>query len=124
MTESGRHPHVQLLDRIIAAAEAGDATDLFSIYADDAVIWHNHDNREQTVAENAVVLEKMHTWVRDRSYDDRRIQVFDGGVVQRRRDRGGNVAVGDEAQRGAGGADFLDELGLARTGASLAQGSP
>ena len=61
---------------LIAAAEAGDATDLFSIYADDAVIWHNHDNREQTVAENAVVLEKMHTWVRDRSYDDRRIQVF------------------------------------------------
>lgn len=98
MTDSGRHPHVQLLDRIIAAAEAGDATDLFSIYADDAVIWHNHDNREQTVAENAVVLEKMHTWVRDRSYDDRRIQVFDGGVVQQHVLRGVHIRSGEPVE--------------------------
>lgn len=94
MTDSNRHPHVKLLDRIIAAALAGDATDLFAVYADDAVIWHNHDNREQTVAENARLLEKMHSWVRDRSYDDRRIQLFDGGVVQQHVLRGVQISTG------------------------------
>jgi ketosteroid isomerase-like protein len=39
-----RHAHVVLLDRIIAAAEAGDPTALFDIYAPDAVIWHNQQH--------------------------------------------------------------------------------
>ncbi|GAA1747915.1 nuclear transport factor 2 family protein [Aeromicrobium alkaliterrae] len=98
MTDETRHPHVQLLDRIIAAAQAGDASDLYDIYAEDAVIWHNHDNAEQTVAENARLLEKMPEWVRDRSYDDRRIQLFDGGVVQQHVLRGVHIRTGEPVE--------------------------
>jgi ketosteroid isomerase-like protein len=95
MSEQQVHPYVQLLDRITAAALAGDATDLFDIYADDAVIWHNHDNREQTVAQNARLLERMPQWVADREYADRRIQVFEGGVVQQHVLTGTRISTGE-----------------------------
>ncbi|MGH1561634.1 nuclear transport factor 2 family protein [Mumia sp. DW29H23] len=96
MSDSERHPYVVLLDRIIAAAEAGDAADLYNVYADDAVIWHNNDNREQTVERNAKVLEAMPRFVSDRRYTDRQVQVFDGGVVQQHVLRGVNVESGEE----------------------------
>ncbi|HEX2902641.1 MAG TPA: nuclear transport factor 2 family protein [Jatrophihabitans sp.] len=91
-----RHPHVQLLDRIIAAAEAGDASDLVNIYAEDAVIWHNHDGKQTSVAQNSKLLESMASWVADRRYTDRRIHVFDGGVVQQHVLRGTHRASGEE----------------------------
>ncbi|KAA1422983.1 nuclear transport factor 2 family protein [Mumia zhuanghuii] len=96
MSDTDRHPYVVLLDRIIAAAEAGDATDLYDVYADGAVIWHNHDNREQTVERNAKVLEAMPRFVSDRTYTDRQIQVFDGGVVQQHVLRGVNRESGEK----------------------------
>jgi len=89
------HPYVQLLDRIIAAAEAGDASDLSNIYAEDAVIWHNHDNKETTVAQNGKLLEAMASWVDERRYTDRRIHVFDGGVVQQHVLRGVHRSSGE-----------------------------
>lgn len=90
-----RHPYVQLLDRIIAAAQTGDPSDLFNVYAPDAVIWHNHDGIEQTVEQNAKVLRRISERVTDREYTDRRIQVFDGGVVQQHVLRGINVRSGE-----------------------------
>ena len=93
-----RHPHVQLLDRIIAAAEAGDPTDLFDIYAPDGVIWHNHDGIEQTVEENARTLRAIAKRVSDRRYTARRIQLFDGGVVQQHVLRGTNVRSGEPVE--------------------------
>ena len=54
MSTVERHEYVRLLDRIIAAAEAGDPSDLENVYWPDAVIWHNHDNRAQTVQQGAV----------------------------------------------------------------------
>lgn len=97
MTEP-RHPHIVLLDRIIAAAEAGDPADLYDIYAEDGVIWHNHDNREQTVAQNARLLEMMPQWVSDRTYTDRRIAVFDGGVVQQHVLKGTRISTGEPVE--------------------------
>ncbi len=41
MTENDVHPYVQLLDRITVAALAGDGSDLFNIYTEGAVLWHN-----------------------------------------------------------------------------------
>ncbi|SKB05273.1 nuclear transport factor 2 family protein [Aeromicrobium choanae] len=90
-----RHPYVQLLDRIIAAAQAGDPADLFNVYAPDAVIWHNHDGVEQTVEQNAKVLRRISERVTDREYTDRRIQLFEGGVVQQHVLRGTNVRTGE-----------------------------
>lgn len=93
---SETHPNVQLLDRIIVAAEAGDPTDIFNVYAPDAVIWHNHDLKEQTVEENAKVLVAMDRWVTDRTYSDRRVTAYDGGAVQRHVLRGINRSTGEE----------------------------
>lgn len=90
------HPNIQLLDRIIVAAQAGDATDLFDIYAEDAVIWHNTDERTQTVERNARVLEAMDRFVSDRQYTDRRVTAFEGGAVQQHVLRGINRSTGQE----------------------------
>ena len=95
MSSAETHPYVQLLDRICAAALAGDATDLYDIYAEDGVVWHNHDNREQTVAQNARLLEKMPQWVSDRGYADRRIHVFPGGAVQQHVLKGTRISTGE-----------------------------
>ncbi|MBC9227497.1 DUF4440 domain-containing protein [Aeromicrobium sp. 636] len=95
MTDETRHPHVRLLDRIIAAAESGDPSDLANVYAPDAVIWHNHDGVEQTVEENARLLRGIAKRVSDRRYTERRIQLFDGGVVQQHVLRGTNVRSGE-----------------------------
>lgn len=96
MPEQDRHPHIQLLDRILAAALAGDGSDLYEVYAPDAVIWHNHDDREQTVAQNVRLLERIPQWVSDREYADRRIQVFDGGVVQQHVLKGTRISTGEK----------------------------
>lgn len=90
------HPNIALLDRIIAAAEAGDASDLANIYAPDAVIWHNHDLRDTTVAQNGRLLEGMAKWVTDRTYDERRISAFEGGAVQQHVLRGTRVSTGEK----------------------------
>jgi ketosteroid isomerase-like protein len=90
-----RHPYAVLLDRIVAAAEAGDATDIFNVYAEDAVIWHNHDGKETTVQQNARLLEAMDKWVADRSYTERQIRVFDGGAVQQHVLRGTRRSTGE-----------------------------
>ena len=39
-------------DRLLAAIGAGDADAVRSIYAPDAALWHNFDQRDQTVDEN------------------------------------------------------------------------
>jgi len=88
--------YVKLLDRIVAAAEAGDPADIFDVYAPDAVIWHNHDLKEQTVEKNARLLTLMDSWVADRRYTERRIHTFPGGAVQQHVLRGIRRSTGEE----------------------------
>lgn len=88
--------YAKLLDRIVAAAEAGDPTDIFDVYAPDAVIWHNHDLVETTVERNAKLLSKMGEWVADRRYTERRIHTFPGGAVQQHVLRGTRRSTGEE----------------------------
>jgi ketosteroid isomerase-like protein len=90
--------HIKLLDRIIVAAEAGDPADLLDIYAPGAVIWHNTDNYEQTVEQNMKVLVAMDRILSNRKYDDRRVHVFDGGVVQQHVLRGTKVSTGEQVE--------------------------
>ncbi len=89
------HEYVVLLDRIIAAAEAGDPADLLNIYAEDAVIWHNTDNREKPLSSNMKALAGMDKWVTNRKYTDRRMQIFDGGIVQQHILRGTQRSTGE-----------------------------
>ena len=93
------HEYVKLLDRIVAAAEAGDPAGLQEVYTPDAVIWHSHDNKETTFDQNMKLLVGMDRILADREYTDRRVWVFDGGVAQthtlrgRRRSDGEPVAL-------------------------------
>jgi ketosteroid isomerase-like protein len=62
--------------------EAGDVDSLVACYAPDARIWHNTDRQEQGPADNAATLKGMVTRIVDRTYADRRVQVFPTGFVQ------------------------------------------
>lgn len=90
------HPFTKLLDRIIAAAEAGEPADLLDIYDDGAVIWHNTDNREKSVYGNMKMISTWDEYVTDRKYTDRRIHIFDGGVVQQHVVRGTQRGTGEQ----------------------------
>ena len=49
-----------LITRFVGAIQAGDVATVREIYAPDAAIWHNFDEREQTVDENVVTLADLH----------------------------------------------------------------
>lgn len=72
----------ELAQRFFDAVEAGDIDTVQACYTDDAVIWHNFDNNEQSVADNVAALRGMVSRIDDRSYADRRVETFDGGFVQ------------------------------------------
>lgn len=72
-----------LAARFIDAVEAGDVEAALACYASDARIWHNTDGIEQTPAENAEVLSGFVKGFPTRSYDERRLDVFPGGFVER-----------------------------------------
>ena len=78
--------------------QAGDPSDLENVYWPDAVIWHNHDNRAQTVQQNMKVLVAMGRFVEQRQYVDRRIHVFDGGIVQQHVLKGVRVRDGEPVE--------------------------
>src|SRR4051812_39792903 len=83
---SAYHPGMSdvldLAERFIHAVAAGDLDTVRSIYAPDAVIWHNNDRRETTVEENLRVLGWMAKHVSDKAYTDIRRQETDNGYVQ------------------------------------------
>jgi ketosteroid isomerase-like protein len=72
-----------LATRFIDAVEGGDVETAIACYAPDARIWHNTDGEAQSPAENAAVLEGFVKGVPTRSYDERRLNVFPGGFVER-----------------------------------------
>ena len=97
-TMSERHPYAQLLDRIVVAAEAGDPSGLDGVYTEDAVIWHSHDNKTQTLAQNMKLLVMMDKWVGDREYADRRVYVYENGVAQTHTLRGTKRSTGERLE--------------------------
>jgi ketosteroid isomerase-like protein len=80
--------------RLFAAIERGDVDAVAELYADDAVIWHNFDNIEQSRELNLVVLAWMTHNVDGLRYDDIRRQHFDGGFLQQHVLRGTTKAGG------------------------------
>ncbi len=73
---------LELADRFFAAIPRGDSAALRALYAPDAVIWHNHDGKAQSVDENLRVLEWVARNVRGLRYEDVRRQATPGGWVQ------------------------------------------
>jgi uncharacterized protein len=75
---------VAILDRFFAAIPAGDIETVRATYHPAAVIWHNDDDKEQTVAENLPVLRWVARNVTGVAYDEvRQIRMESGQVLQR-----------------------------------------
>lgn len=73
---------LEIADRFFAAIEAGDVERIKAIYAPDAVIWHNNDQKEQTVEENLRVLGWVVRNLKNRHYRVTRRAAIPGGFVQ------------------------------------------
>jgi ketosteroid isomerase-like protein len=72
-----------IADRLITAIMAGDSDAVRSIYSPDARIWHNFDQRDQTVDENLATLADMHRRAKNLNYTEiRRFAAPDGFVQQ------------------------------------------
>lgn len=76
------HPNLEIADRLCGAIERGDADAVRALYAPDAVIWHNDDQKEQTPEENLKVLAWLCRHLHERRYDVTRREVLPDGFVQ------------------------------------------
>ena len=68
--------------RFFDAIEQGDVDAVRDSYTPDVGIWHNFDDKVQSREENLATLRGMVSRISDRSYADRRVEVFDGGFMQ------------------------------------------
>jgi ketosteroid isomerase-like protein len=71
-----------LAQRFFDAIEDGDIETMRASFTPDAVIWHNSDELDTSVEQTAMVLTGMVARIKNRKYDQRRVQIFDGGFVQ------------------------------------------
>jgi ketosteroid isomerase-like protein len=71
-----------IADRLLAAIGAGDADAVRGIYSTDAAVWHNFDQRDQTVDENLATLVDLHRRLADIRYTEVRRFLAPGGFVQ------------------------------------------
>jgi ketosteroid isomerase-like protein len=71
-----------LARRFIKAVEIGDTEAARDCMTPDARIWHNFDDKSQTVDENMALLEWMKRKATNRSYDITRLEEIPGGYVQ------------------------------------------
>lgn len=72
----------QVADRLKRALEALDVDALGELYADDAAIWHNFDEREQTPEQNLKAVRWMKRTLADFTVSDFRQDILDDGFVQ------------------------------------------
>ena len=71
-----------IADRFAKAFEEGDIAVIDSLYAPDAIVWHNTDEREQSRAENIAFAKAVPDLFESFSYHDVRRSVFADGYVQ------------------------------------------
>ena len=70
-------------DRLLAAIGAADEVALREVYDPQAAVWHNFDERDQTVDENLAMLHDMHRRLQGFQYTEvRRALTADGFVQQ------------------------------------------
>jgi ketosteroid isomerase-like protein len=79
---AGPLDHFAIADRLFGDVERGDIDDLRRLYHPEARIWHNYDQRDQTVEENLRTLGWMCERLFDRSYEVVRRERLDDGFVQ------------------------------------------
>ena len=80
LTETEMH---ELADRLLGAITSGDTEGVRAVYAPDAEIWHNFDQRNQTVDENVASMDDLHRRASGLAYTEiRRFLAPDGFVQQ------------------------------------------
>ncbi|MEQ1701004.1 MAG: nuclear transport factor 2 family protein [Ilumatobacteraceae bacterium] len=79
LTEAEMH---DLGDRLVGAIAAGDTDGVRAIYAPDAEIWHNFDQRNQSVDENVASMADLHGRASGLAYTEIRRFLAPGGFVQ------------------------------------------
>lgn len=77
-TEQG----LETVARLIDAIERGDTEAVAACYTEDARIWHNFDDADQTREENLAVLAWMCRTFPERRYEVLRREPIAGGVMQ------------------------------------------
>jgi len=69
-------------ERFEAALNKGDADGVRAAYSPDAKIWHNFDDKYQTVEENIKTMHWLHTRLNDVKYDIQSRIAIPGGFLQ------------------------------------------
>ena len=83
-----------LADRLFGAIEAGDVDAVRACYAPDIGVWHNFDEKTQSLEENLATLSWMVGRLGDRRYEISRRDVFADGLWQLHVLRGTVTATG------------------------------
>ena len=76
------HDPLAVADAFNAAIKARSEAALTAVYADDAVIWNNATQTDQTRTENVAVLGQVFRISSELEYVDVRRHLIDGGFVQ------------------------------------------
>lgn len=71
-----------LAERFMDALERCDVAAVRAIYASDAKLWHNFDQKLQSVEENLNTLEWLHAMLTDVEYHIVRRELIPGGYYQ------------------------------------------
>lgn len=82
MTELTEQQMHDLADRLLTAIVHADLDAMRAIYAPDAELWHNFDQRDQSVDENLRSLSDLHRRLTDMRYTEIRRFLAPGGFVQ------------------------------------------
>jgi uncharacterized protein len=77
-----RTDDLDLADRFFAAIQAGDLERVSDMYRDDAVVWHNYDQAEQTKEDNLKVLGWLVDHTSGLRYEEVRRQATSDGFLQ------------------------------------------
>jgi ketosteroid isomerase-like protein len=73
---------LEAADKLFSAIEKGEVDAIRAIYTPKTVIWHNNDQKEQTVEENLAVLGWVVTNIKLLRYTDIKRQLTATGFVQ------------------------------------------
>lgn len=82
MTELTEQQMHEVAERLLAAITSGDTDAVRQVYAPDAGLWHNFDERDQTVDENVLTLVDLHRRATGLEYTEIRRFLAPGGFVQ------------------------------------------
>ena len=64
-----------------AATRNGDVEALRELYADDAVVWHNYDEKDVPASTTEAALRGLHDAVTDLDWEDVAVQTTESGFV-------------------------------------------